>query len=263
MPRPAILVSYTQLKTFLRHLDGKKVRSWALDSGAYSALTSGAKISLSDYITAIRSLEEPPAIIFSLDVIGDPEKTAENARTIWREGIEAVPTFHYGSDWRYLEELAEIYPKIALGGLVKRGSGGHGSALSWKKRYQFLASCFKRVWPKWVHGFGCCDKRLLFDFPFASVDSTTWFYGVSRYGALRFGGNYHDARKFTKLVPREKDSPDAYHAALRLNLEWHLDMESAVRDRFGPTLTKAKIEPFDLRLGVAGPELKHFGDSNA
>lgn len=102
-------------------------------------MTSGKVIGLSEYsdrCLALAVSPKPPSVVFALDVIGDPEATARNCEAM--TGVGAVPTFHYGSPWHYLEDLGRRYLRIALGGLVKRGKGGHGGSLGWSDRLRWL-----------------------------------------------------------------------------------------------------------------------------
>ncbi len=248
MKLPAILVSYVAVDAYINQRDKypDTHRSWILDSGAYSALTSGVSIDLNSYIDAAGGFlagEFPPKNVFALDVIGDPEASARNAEEMWRQGVPAVPTFHYGSAWSYLIDLAAKYDKIALGGMVARGIGGHGSKLGWTDRLKFLEQSFARVWPKWVHGFGITDPRLMLAVPFASVDSITWCYRVGRYGQIQGYGGL-------------RVNPEVTASAIRVSLEQFLRLEDEVRGKMGGVLRKVTDDPFDLCLGVSGPELK-------
>lgn len=252
-PKPAILVSYVAVEAFFKHRVNypNVYRSWILDSGAYSALTSGAVIDLDRYIEFCRTQLysggiDAPKNIFALDVIGDPEQSARNCEYMWSCGVPAVPTFHYGSSWHYLEGLVKKYDKIALGGMVARGKGGHGSALDWKARLKFIEQSFARAWPKWVHGFGITDKRLMLAAPFASVDSITWCYRTGRYGQIQ---------GYNKSLPV---NPSIVDHAIKVSLQQFLALEHEVRSKLGRTLKKVTDDPFDLCLGVSGPELKYM-----
>lgn len=184
---PALLVSYVFVKEFLKHRNVGSYRRWVLDSGAYSALTSGVKIELSKFIDdSAKLLQTDHTLhrVFALDVIGDPEATARNAEEMNRQGIPAVPTFHYGSPLHYLKHLAKTYDRLALGGLAQRGSGGHGTKLMLSQRMKFINDCLKISGPRWVHAFGCADARLVMKFPLSSVDASTWAYSIGRYGMV-------------------------------------------------------------------------------
>ena len=262
--KPSILVSFASLTRF--KASPECYRDWVLDSGAYSVLTSGRKIDLSEYIEVCKRLQvgrdsSKLVEVFALDVIGDPERSARNVEIMVREGVRAIPTFHFGSQWSYLEELARKYEKIALGGLVARGAGGHGTRLSCKMKLKWLEQCFARIWPKWIHGFGCCDRRLLKRLPFVSVDSTTWFYVPCRYGAIQFGGSYYDPKnsRISKLLPSAGENPIAFASGVRIQIQWHLNLEQEVRSKFGRTLEMARLPRFCLRLGVLSNELDYWG----
>lgn len=104
-----------------------------------------------------------------------------NVDAMLAAGIEAIPTFHFGSPWHYLEDIARKHRKIAIGGIAK---------LRGRKRREFVEQCFARTWPLRIHGFGVADRKLAFNYPFHSMDATNWRrpqkYGwYSDFGALR------------------------------------------------------------------------------
>lgn len=144
------------------------------DSGAFSAMSQGAAISLDDYATWIERWARRLAVYANLDVIGDPAATAANQAALERRGLHPLPVFHVGSPLAELERLCERYAYIALGGMVGRNNLG-----AW------LVRCF-RIAEKHgahFHGFGLTRMDLARDFPFYSVDSASWSAGV-RYGRL-------------------------------------------------------------------------------
>ncbi len=263
---PALLVSFVYLKQFLKLRHTYNYRVWVMDSGAFSAFTSGTEIDLEVYAERCKELlatDKTLAHVFSLDVIGDPEGTLRNTERLWKLGVPAVPTFHRGSPWHYLTDMANRYPKIALGGMALRGKGGHGTALTYNKKLEFIEQYFGRIWPHWVHGFGCCDRRLLKKLPFAAVDSTSWLYGTARYGVVQAfsGGN---------ILPKRKDNPSAYAAGVRTQVAWHMDIEDDIRRRFGSVLLNAGFGQFNLHLASSGdtldqgqPQEKNNGESDA
>lgn len=254
--KPATLISYIYFRRLLESKHKRGYRSWVLDSGAYTALNTGKSIDLNAYIDACLSLQqgpEQPKHIFALDVIGDPEASLRNAETMWQQGVEAIPTFHHGSNFTYLEHLVRNYAKIAIGGLVARAEGV-GLKLTYTARRKFLDQCFARAWPKWIHGFGCTDSRLLLNLPFASVDSVTWCYQTRRFGKIV---GYCYGEKQLK-APRGSKDIRGQDAAVRMALAASLRLEQEVRSKLGRILLKATSEPFDLCLGVIGPELAYF-----
>jgi len=151
-----------------------------LDSGAFSAATTGAIINIDEYCKFIK--DSGSGIYAGLDVIGDAKKTRENTEYMAKEyGLNPIPTFHMGSDLDDLEKLMS-YPYIALGGLVFSP--------------KIVAHC-DRVWtyilknnPSLrVHGFGLTSLELMDRYPWHSVDSSS-FKSCRRFGrqGILYGG---------------------------------------------------------------------------
>lgn len=158
-----------------------------LDSGAFSAWTKGSVIDIDEYCAFIKANIEHIDVYPCLDVIpGKPgahnATEAERdsaAEATWRnylymvgEGLDPIPVFHYGEDWRHLERMVDYgCSYIGVGGLV----GVPGPL-----RILWLDRLFKRIvdergMPKVkTHGFGMTSVSLIFRYPWHSVDSTTW-----------------------------------------------------------------------------------------
>jgi len=180
---PAILVSYWYVKGWLRYQPRINYRSWALDSGAFSAYNSGKKIDIDQYVEFCKEKQASDSTlheIFALDVVKDWRAGLRNVERMWGEGIPAIPTYHIGEPEHVLEHLAKNYPKIALGGV---------KALRGKAKREWPIACFRRIWPCRVHGFAVTGVKDILAVPWDSVDSTTWFFGPQTYGMWRaYGG---------------------------------------------------------------------------
>jgi len=171
---PPLLISYAFAKVWDKVRVQTRCREWVLDSGAFTALSSGKAIDLGafiEYAQEMRASDARLAAVFALDVIGDPVASLRNTERMWEAGIEAIPCFHLGSDWTHLQELTR-YPRIAIGGAARRSP---------KVKAQFAAEVFRRVWPKRIHGFGFGAQRMVLQFPWHSVDASSWT------NAMRFG----------------------------------------------------------------------------
>jgi hypothetical protein len=174
-----LLVSYAWEKDFRKLLErGYRPQEWVLDSGAYSFKHSGTPVTVDDFCRGIDMLVKcaagPPSEIYALDVIGDWRATYANVRTMERRGYNAIPCFHLGEPFDVLKTYAQNYPKVAIGG-VARIRGGAGLR-------QFLDKCFAAAWPVRIHGFAAVRPDVLRDYPFDSVDSSTWCRTAQRYG---------------------------------------------------------------------------------
>jgi hypothetical protein len=161
-----LLVAFPWLKAFEKKRKYYNIGKLALDSGAFSAWNTGKTINLADYSSACKSTQCDE--IFGLDVVWNPQATQRNLETQWADGIDAIPCFHGGSDWKWLEWAAQR-PKIAVSSRLPR-------KLDW------LVEVFKRVHPKRVHGFAFTSKAAMNRVPFDSTDSTSWCYSPNAMG---------------------------------------------------------------------------------
>ena len=217
--RPALLVSYVYLSDFLQKKHLYAYRDWVMDSGAFSAYTSGTIIDLDAYIAKSQELlaNDPKLTeVFSLDVIGDWRASLKNTERMWAAGVPAIPCFHVGEPEEVLLAIARDYPKIALGGAV----GFHGKS-AW------AAQCFARVWPKRIHGFGFGSHRDILALPWHSTDSTNWITDPCRFGkwqGLRKNGRIKLSRSSSGLTLRAEVE---FYLRLekRAQKKWHKEME--------------------------------------
>lgn len=149
-----------------------------IDSGAFSAHSRGIKIDIDKYCAIIKKYNIK--LYAGLDVIGDPVKTKENQWYMEMQGLNPIPTFHFGSDLNELRILKDKYPYIALGGLVPYAKE-KPTLMAW------LDKCFKVIKLDCkVHGFGMTGIDILLRYPFYSVDSTSWLSGEKRGEVLMF-----------------------------------------------------------------------------
>jgi hypothetical protein len=169
-----------------------------LDSGAFSAWTKRINIDLDEYISFC--LQHLPYInyIINLDVIPgkfgqkalpaeEIEKSASkgwaNYEYMIKQGIpkeKLIHIFHQGENFKWLEKIVEAMPYIGLSPANDRSTS---------EKTQWLDDCMKYVcddkgYPKvkW-HGFAVTSLRLMFRYPWYSVDSTSWVM-TSRMGGV-------------------------------------------------------------------------------
>lgn len=182
-----VLVSYLELKKLT--IEIKSSQDVFLDSGAYSAFTQKLHIDVSDYGDFLLKNGKNFTVYANLDVIGDDKASDENLHILESLGLKPLPVFHYGSNYKKLGVLAQKYPYIALGGLVP---------IARKKRqlHEHLRRCFANMKGVRVHGFGVCAKDVLENFPFYSVDATTWMVG-SRFSHIC------DAHTMTQRITKQ------------------------------------------------------------
>lgn len=165
------------------------------DSGGFSAWSRGAPVNLDEYVAWVKALPRFFTLVSTLDAIGDAEQTAWNTERM----LDALPdepimpTFHVGSEWKWLEHWVKRgVRQIALGGMVPY-SGRVGLLRAW------ITKCFEIIEPGTrVHGFGLTVMPLVKTFPFYSVDSSTWTMPI-RYGNISL---FDESRGTFVILPR-------------------------------------------------------------
>ena len=184
----------------------------ALDSGAYSAFTQKTKINIGDYITFVEKHKDQFELYFNLDVLSDGGKSYTNWVHMRAFGLDPIPVFHIGTNERYLKRYLQATDYIAIGAIANMSTNERMKSLS-------------RVWREYltdnegmplvkVHGFGLTSIRIMKQFPWYSVDSTSWVM-FGRYGAIliprtRDGQYVYDENPYIVAVsstsPRQKDA---------------------------------------------------------
>ena len=149
------------------------------DSGAFSAASLGAEVTLDSYSAWLAKWKHLFTAYANLDVIGNPAATLANQVELEARGFSPLPVFHYGSPWGYLERYCQSHDYIALGGLVGRTKR---TTMPWLVRAFQIAKDSKKH-PRF-HGFGVTGHDTLTDLPWYSADSSSWASGY-RYGNLR------------------------------------------------------------------------------
>jgi hypothetical protein len=167
----------------IRLVDPTKM-DFFLDSGAYSAWSRKTSIDLDEYIAFIRthssiiehcaSLDRIPGIPGESASVRQREEAAEESWSNYvymlREGVEPIPVFHYGEDFKHLSRILDFgCTYIGVGGLV---------GIPGKHRRAWLDRLFRTLAERKVHiqthGFGMTSVSLMFRYPWHSVDSTSW-----------------------------------------------------------------------------------------
>lgn len=167
------------------------------DSGAFSALTLGVTISVSEYADWLERWSGCYVWAASLDVIGDETKSFNNYLYLRNRGLDVVPTVHFGSPPSSLDSyISDGVDFIGLGGLV----GVHGSAsMRWcLSMFRHTANEHQGVR---FHGWGATRKSLS-NLPWFSVDSTSSI-SVYRYGSLSLFDPQTHQNKTIKMNDRD------------------------------------------------------------
>lgn len=154
--------------------ENKEDVRWVLDCGAFTAFSKGFEIKLDDYCDFLEKLPVKPWRYFALDVIGNPEATTENFRTMVKRGFNPIPVFTRGHQLDVLDEYYEHSDVVAIGGIASGKAGEHQQYIKW-----FMGP--DGVDGKKVHWFGLTDYPLVLSLKPYMLDSVGWISPI-RYG---------------------------------------------------------------------------------
>lgn len=147
------------------------------DSGAFSAWTQGAEITVDDYAEWLHKWHDHLTVYCNLDVINDPIESERNQRALEADGLKPLPVWHVRSDREAFAPMCEEYRYVALGGMV---------GTQWKRLMPTLVWAMQTAerYGTVIHGLGLTSNEPLKQLPFYSVDSSSWGSGY-RYGQVR------------------------------------------------------------------------------
>lgn len=183
---------------------GPREASFFADSGAFSARTLGINLSVDDYAAWLRKWHGCFTVYANLDVIHAHKITRENQHRLEDGyGLHPMPVFHTGTPWSVLEKyLTDGYTYIALGKLLGN---------PWTKVAPWLEKAFRIAGDTAVyHGFGVTAWPAIREFPFYSVDSSSWC-GSFRYGKIRL----FNRGRWTVIHLRDRESVRANLSLIR------------------------------------------------
>lgn len=144
-----------------------------IDSGAFSAYTTGAKIEVAEYAEWLASINRPIDFAFTLDVLADERASLANWRALRDEhGLMTMPVIHFGQRPEdvlptYLAEGAE---RLSMGGIA---GGATRQSIGWAAHvFRWMRANGWGHIP--VHGLGLHMRSDLARLPWATTDSSTY-----------------------------------------------------------------------------------------
>jgi len=186
-----------------------------LDSGGYTARMKGTEVVVEKYANYINN--NKITLAFNLDVL-DEKISKKNQLYLEKEtNAYIIPVYHY-SDYaqkshRYLlDEMIDKYPYISIGGIAGMKLGKKAEVL-----YDYTFSRTRKNIK--VHGLGITSSRVLSQYPFYSVDSTSW-QCYSRYG----NSKQIKDKKLEKFYLKRK----TYLERFAIEIEYFKEMETYI-----------------------------------
>lgn len=183
------LESFLSITSSNEHQHIGKYRGFMLDSGAYSYMAGKdpGKISWDDYIEKyadfINKYNVKQFIELDIDkIVGLPEVERLRAKLEVLTNKKSIPVFHKSRGKDYWLKMVKEYDYVAIGGIVVRDI----KPSDYRHFHWFLKTAKENNCR--VHGLGFTNLKGLKEYPFHSVDSTSWLSG-NRFGSIyKFNG---------------------------------------------------------------------------
>jgi hypothetical protein len=151
----------------------------ALDNGAFPAFNQGEVVLVGDYTEFVQEHHDLFDVIFSCEVIGDPEQTYKNHLYMLRKGVDyVVPIFHAGSPIKYLYAYLDLSDYVAIGAVAHLDT--EQRHLSLDRLWDVHLYDAYRMPKARFHGFWFTSLNLIKPFPWYSLDSSTWAQEAGR-----------------------------------------------------------------------------------
>ncbi len=176
-----------------------------LDCGAFTAWQTGKKIELDDYCKFVETCDPKPWRYFSLDVIGDAEKTAANFEKMLERGFKPVPIYTPGEDKAAIEYFYSKSDVVGFGGI----NGFKGN-----KRKGYVNGIMTAAKGRRVHLLGFTNMDYIKAYRPYMCDSSSWEAGA-RFGAVNL---YLGQGKF-KLI-KKTDFKNKFSDEIFNRIKW-------------------------------------------
>lgn len=188
-----------------------------LDSGAFTAFTKGVEIPVEQYARYVKWSARAWTACSSLDAIGKGEAAAQKSYDYFRRlrdlGANVQPVFHVREPDHWLQRyIDEDWDYIFIGGMVPETT-------------RWLMMRLDGLWdsiltnedgtPKVkLHGFGLTDMKLMFRYPWYSVDSSSWLMtGIFGACMFRVGSGVRKV-VFSEESPQARKMPGWHYTTL-------------------------------------------------
>jgi len=150
-----------------------------------------------DYADFVKKHIKYLDIYANVDVIFNPELSWKVLKYLEKKGLKPLPVVHYGSDLKWLKKhIDEGYDYIGIGGIGQEVDVN--TYYIWADRvFDKICDTEKRLPIVKTHGFAVTSVKLLFAYPWYSVDSTSWVL------TGRFGSVYVPIRREDKYIYNE------------------------------------------------------------
>lgn len=171
---------------YYRDVNMAEMKSWGTriigDSGAFSAMSMGTPIDRDEFHAWAKKWKDTLYWTAALDMIGDPKGTYANWKAAQREGLDLVPTIHYGEPPEMMNQYVDQGVNfLGLGGMVPYKSEPKRLMRWCLSMHIYARDNFPDVR---FHGWGTTHSTLVDGLPWWSVDSSG-FASAFRFGTMK------------------------------------------------------------------------------
>lgn len=162
-----ILVSYAYVDRNLTGIlnENKHYFDVILDSGAFTAFKTGRTITLDEYCDFLQCDTFDVEFYFTLDEIGNSEKTKENFYEMLRRNLTPIPIFTRGDPIQLFFDYYKIHRFIGIGGVA-------GTENNKNYMKDFLELKLGKTYN--CHWLGFWDRDFLYKYKPPSCDTNGW-----------------------------------------------------------------------------------------
>lgn len=215
---------------FKKNPNEHKFKNYVLDSGGFTLRKFKKTVSVQEYIDYLNKWKVPLA--FNLDT-ADVKETLENQRLLVENtDTKIIPIYHI-SDWtakktrHLLEDFCADFDYIAAAGVAVR----HREMV--REFYDYIFNITRDKVK--VHGLAVTSQQRLADWPWYSVDSTSWISG-GKFGTMKTfkAGKIHSVFGIRKCVTNDLPMTDINSAIemlgpyemLKVSIKGFLNLEA-------------------------------------
>lgn len=175
-----------------------------LDSGAFSVDTGKVKdLTIEQYADYLQRQGHRYSMAFTFDVLHDGPASYRNWLWLRKQGLDTVPVYHIGTDEKYLRRYLRQTDTIAIGAIANLHTKHRLKGLSYIWR-EYLLDDNGRPTHK-AHGLGLTSARIMFGYPWNSVDSASALLSGS------YGGVFLPLRLRRTESGELEEDPTAHH----------------------------------------------------
>lgn len=166
------------------------------------------------YCEFLKANKDKFEVYVSVDVIFNPEMSWKVQKYMEdTHKLKPLPVFHSGEDFKWLKLYLDNYDYIGLGGLGQSVSKGNWILNVGEPAWNLI--CNKKGYPRVkVHGFAMTSPDLIIEFPYYSVDSTSWMqfgkYGLIVVPRKKRGKFIYDEPPYIVSVSTRKEQKSEY-----------------------------------------------------